>query len=70
MENERLPSCTDRAAWRRFVRRNTRRGLVPIDEHLSYGGCNGRMWQELLRRARRWQDALLLTEDRHGYPRA
>ena len=70
MENERLPSGTDRAAWRSFVRRKTRRGLVPIDVHLSYGGSDARKWQALLRRARRWQDALLLTEDRHGFPRA
>jgi hypothetical protein len=70
MESERLPSGVDRATWRRFIRRQTRSGLVPIDVHFSFSGSDARTWQKLLKRARRWQDALLQTEDRHGFPRA
>jgi hypothetical protein len=70
MENERLPAGVDRAAWRRFVRRHTRSGLIPIDEHLSYGGTDALKWQKLLSRARRWQDVLLKSEDRNGFSRA
>ena len=70
MENERLPSGIDRDAWRTFIRRRTRNGLVPIDVHFTFQGSDARKWQKLLKRARRWQDALLQTEDRHGFPRA
>ena len=70
MENERLPAHVDRKVWRRFVRRHTRRGLIPIDVHLSYGGTNALAWKELLKRARRWQDALLKSEDKYGFRRA
>ncbi len=70
MENQRLPDGVDREAWRRFIRRQTRSGLVPIDVHLSYGGPDALTWQKLLKRARCWQDALLQSEDRRGFPRA
>jgi hypothetical protein len=70
MENQRLPLGVDRTAWRMFIRRRTRSGLVPIDVHFSYAGSNARKWQKLMKQARRWQDALLQYEDRHGFPRA
>ncbi|EDY37552.1 hypothetical protein CPCC7001_431 [Cyanobium sp. PCC 7001] len=70
MENYRLPHGVNRAAWARFIRRHTRIGLIPIDECFSYGGSDALKWQKLLKAARRWQDDLLQTEDRHGFPRA
>jgi hypothetical protein len=70
MEGDRLPDGRDRLAWRKFVRSKTRKGLIPIDVHLTYGGTNANEWRKLLSQARRWQDALLKTEDRNGFPLA